>query len=341
MALIGAIEDGLRLLHLLGVDDDDETDSHVERAQHLILFDVAELLEMLEERWHGPACQVHDSRGSTRQNAGQVLGDATSGDMSHAADQAHFGTSSGELFDDREVAPVSAHEGCAGLVLELVDVLVWAVVGDFEEQLAGERVAVGMQPVGGQADQDVANFNVFAGDDVGAVDAADDGACEFVLTVGVEAGHLCCLASDEGAAIGAAGLGEAANYGFDGVAILFAELAGGEVVEEKKRCGTLHGDVVDAVIDEVRADRVMYAEFEGDLEFSAHAIRARDEDRLGKFLEVEREEAAEATDFGEDVLVEGLAGEHLDALLGAVARRDVDACRGVGGRGLPVSRLRR
>ena len=70
------------------------------------------------------------------------------------------------------------------------------------------------------------------------------------------------------------------------------------------------------MVDEVGADGVVDAEFEGDLELGADAVGGGDQDGLGKFFEVEREEAAEAADFGEDVLVEGLAGEHLDALLG-------------------------
>ena len=74
------------------------------------------------------------------------------------------------------------------------------------------------------------------------------------------------------------------------------ELAGGEVVEEEERRGALHGDVVDAVIDQVRADGVVDAEFEGDLELGADAVGRRDEDGIRKLLEVEREEAAEAAD---------------------------------------------
>ena len=108
------------------------------------------------------------------------------------------------------------------------------------------------------------------------------------------------------------------------------ELSGGEVVEEEERRRALHGDVVDAVVDEVRADGVVDAEFEGDLELGADAVCGGDQDGLREFLEVEGEEAAEAADFGEHMLVEGLAREHLDALLGAVAGGDVDAGVGVG-----------
>ena len=105
----------------------------------------------------GPSREVDDGGDAAGQDAGKVFGDAAAGDVGHAADD--FGPGS-ELPDDGEVAAVGAHEGCAGLVLELVDVLVGAVVGDLEEQLAGERVAVGVQAVGGQADEDVADLDV-------------------------------------------------------------------------------------------------------------------------------------------------------------------------------------
>ena len=108
------------------------------------------------------------------------------------------------------------------------------------------------------------------------------------------------------------------------------ELAGGEVVEEEERVSALHGDVVDAVVDEVLADGVVDAELEGDLELGADAVGAGDEDGVGELLEVEREEAAEAADLAEDLAVEGLAGEHLDALLAAIGAGDVDAGVGVG-----------
>jgi hypothetical protein len=90
------------------------------------------------------------------------------------------------------------------------------------------------------------------------------------------------------------------------------------------------------VVDEVRAYGVVDAELEGDLELGADAIAARNQDGVGKPGEIEGEEAAEASDLRQDVLVEGLAGQHLDALLGAIAFGDVDACVGVGDGGWGV-----
>src|SRR6266851_8448871 len=150
VALVGAVEDGFGLLHLFCGDYDDEADAHVERAEHLVLGYVAERLQVLEEGWGLPGGEVDECAHALGEDAGEVLRDAAAGDVGHAVDD--FG--SGEFFDDREVAAVGAHEGGAGLVLELVDVLLGAVLRDFEEELAGEGVAVGVEAVGGEADED-------------------------------------------------------------------------------------------------------------------------------------------------------------------------------------------
>ena len=236
--------------------------------------------------------------------------------MGHAVDD----FCGGEFLDDCEVAAVGAHEGCTGLVLELVDVLVGAVFCYLEEELAGEGVAVGVETVGGQSEEDVADLDVFTGDDLVAVDGTDDGSGEVVFSVGVEAGHLCGFAADEGAAVGAAGFADALDDLLDDHVF---ESAGGEVVEEEERGGPLDGDVVDAVVDEILADGVMDIEVECDLELGADAVGGGDEDGVGKLLQVEGEETAEAADFAEDLFIEGLAGEHLDALFAAVAGGDV------------------
>jgi hypothetical protein len=166
------------------------------------------------------------------QDAREVRRDAAAGDVGEAADQreAALRLRAGELLDDREIAAVGAHEGRAGLVLELVDVVVGGVAGDLEEELAGERVAVGVEAVGGDAHEDVAGFDGLAGEDAGAVDAADDGSGEIVLAVGVEARHLGGFAADERAAIGFASFREATDDGFHDVIF---QPAGGQVIEEK------------------------------------------------------------------------------------------------------------
>ena len=94
------------------------------------------------------------------EDAGKVFGEAAAGDVGEAGDDFRLD----ELADGREVAAVGAHEGCADLVAELVDVLLGAVVGGLEEELEGERVAGGVEAVGGQAEEAVAFADGFAGE---------------------------------------------------------------------------------------------------------------------------------------------------------------------------------
>ena len=269
------------------------------------------MLEVLEEGWRFPRGELDLCAESLGEDAWEVFRDATAGDVGHAGDD--FGLR--ELLEDGEVGAVLAHESGTGFVFEFVDILVGAVLCDFKEELASERVAVGVEAVGGEPEEDVARFNLVAGDDVRAVDDADDEAGKVVLALGVEAGHLCGFAADEGATVGLAGFAETLDDLFHDAAF---ELAGGEVVQEEEGCGTLHGDVVHAVVDEVAADGVVDAELEGDFEFCADTVGAGDEDGVRVLGEVEAEEAAEAANFAEDLLVEGFAREHFDALLGPV-----------------------
>ena len=87
-----------------------------------------------------------------------------------------------------------------------------------------------MQPGGSQADQHVAGFYRFAGDDLVAIDHAYDEASQIVLAVAVEAGHLGGLAADQGTAVLLAGVGDAGDYLLGNFRL---QLAGGEVVHEE------------------------------------------------------------------------------------------------------------
>ena len=115
-----------------------------------------------------------------------------------------------------------------------------------------------------------------------------------------------------------AGIGQA---GDDALGHFWIELAGGEVIQKEERRGALHGDVVDAVVDQVSAHGLVQAEFEGDLELGADAVGRADQDGVLPALQVEPEERAEAADAAQHIAVKGLLRQVLDALLGAVAAR--------------------
>ena len=52
------------------------------------------------------------------------------------------------------------------------------------------------------------------------------------------------------------------------------------------------------------------------MEFAAYAVGAGDEDWIGKAFGIKLEETGEATDFGENIFVEGAAGEAFDLVVG-------------------------
>ena len=79
----------------------------------------------------------------------------------------------------------------------------------FEQQLASQRISIGMQPVRGQAQDDVADLNVFAGDDLLAIDHAHNESREIVFAIGIESRHLRRLAANQRAAVVLAGISDA------------------------------------------------------------------------------------------------------------------------------------
>src|SRR5215469_1652153 len=161
------------------------------------------------------------------------------------------------------------HQRCASLVLEFVDVVVCTVLCHFEQQLAGKRVAVGMEPVRWQTNENVSDLDRVTGDDLVAIDHTDNSAGKVIFTLGIETGHLGRLAADECAAIGPTGIRKALNDGLDdGV----RQLPGGEVVEEEEWGSTLHSNVINTVIDKILANCVVDTEFECNLKLSAYTI---------------------------------------------------------------------
>ena len=58
------------------------------------------------------------------------------------------------------------------------------------------------------------------------------------------------------------------------------QAAGREVIEKEERLGALNEDVVDAVVDEIGADRIVPVGHERDAQLRAHAVGARHEHRL-------------------------------------------------------------
>ena len=132
----------------------------------------------------------------------------------------------------------------------------------------------------------IAEFDVFAVDDALALDHSHDESRQVVFAVGIETRHLGGFAADQGAAVVLAGFGQAFN---DLLGDIRVELAGGKIVHKEKRGGALNGDVVDAMVHQIGADGVMHIHLEGNFQFGADAVDARNQHRIGIFLFVDGE----------------------------------------------------
>ena len=205
---------------------------------------------MSEDSQHGPRAEFDDGRDSARQNAWQILSDTAARNVRHRR-HAFCGD---ELLRYPPIAAVGLHELVADFAFDLVDVSLRLVFGDFEEQLAGERKSVGVQAGGGQAENNVSGLDGLASDNFLAFDHADDESGKIVFAFGIEAGHLRGFAADERAAVVLAGFGEAFDDFFGDARF---EFPNGEIVHEKHGRGALNGNVINAVVHEVGADRVV------------------------------------------------------------------------------------
>ena len=210
-----------------------------------------------------------------RQDARQVVGDAAAGDVRHPFDEACGRAAAGRpagTSGAARAAPRRSARPSSGTTASHVE------PGDVERNAPRQRVAVGVQSGRGQADRARRPARcVWPSIRRSRAHDADDEPGDVVLAVGVEAGHLGGLAAEQRAAVLAAAVGEPLDdlHGDVGV-----EPAGGQVVEEEQRLRALHEDVVDAVVDEVDADRVVHAGHERDAQLGADAVGARDQHRI-------------------------------------------------------------
>ena len=154
---------------------------------------------------------------------------------------------------------------------------------------------------------------------------AHDEPREVVVRRRVQPRHLCRLTSHERASVLQAARGDAGHDGLDGRRHQRPER---HVVEEEERHGTLHEDVVDAVVHEVVPDRVVPLRLDRHLDLGTHAIGTGHEQgaaRLGGHLE----HSAKAAEPTARAYRERRLDQAADALLGCMRGVEVHPCLGV------------
>jgi hypothetical protein len=126
-----------------------------------------------------------------------------------------------------------------------------------------------MQSARRKADEHIALDKILTCEQVFALHSSYDESGQIVLARGVEPGHFRGLPADQGAGVRFTPARHTGDYvGGD----LRVELAYREIVEEEERRRALNHDVVDAVIHQILADRVVPAGLESDLQLGADSI---------------------------------------------------------------------
>src|SRR5581483_1328435 len=172
-----------------------------------------------------------------------------------------------------------------------------------------------------KSQNDVAGANAAAIHDSVAANPADDATGKVIFIARIESRHLRCLAADECATHGPAGPGEPAHNLRHH---LWVKLAGRQVVQEKQWRRAMDGNVVDAVIHDIHADRRMPAQHERNLELRSDAIHAGHKYGIAR-QSLKGKETSEGANVPEHTLTERLARELLDSGFGLRCRVDINA----------------
>ena len=156
-------------------------------------------------------------------------------------------------------------------------------------------------------------------------DNPDDGADQIVITRRVHPRHLRRLATNQRATSRRARLREPID---DLIEYARRQFAHADVIQKEQGLRAQHGDVVDAMVDEVLADGVVAVHHHGDLQLRADAVHAADQHGPFVFLHVEREQSAKSTNRPEHFTAQRLADFRFEAGLQRVSHIDVHArCR--------------
>src|SRR6185312_3469735 len=229
-----------------------------------------EFADQREDRRQGPGGAVHGGHQPPGEDAGQVGGQAATGDMAEAMQ--HRGPAGVEVVHEvQAVRGVDAgrdQQLLAQGAPEFGDLAVQGPSGVVDDP-ADQRVAVGMEARGGHGDDGVARADAFGAQQRVGFHGAGRGAGDVVLVLAQQARVLGGFAADQGGAGHRAALGDAAHDVGDA---LGDDLAAGDVVGHEQRFGPDHDDVVHDHPDQVLADGVVDVHGLGDGDLGPDAV---------------------------------------------------------------------
>ena len=161
---------------------------------------------------------------------------------------------------------------------QLIDVTFQGPPGLFQEHVAHQRIAVGVQTRRCHGHDGIAHLDPVSPQDLVPFDDAGGGSRDVVFVGAEQARVLGGLPADEGAASGNAGV---RDTGDDSRDPLGNHLAAGDVVGDEQRLRARDHEVVDEHADQVGADGVVAVEGLCDGDLGAHTVGGGGQHRVG------------------------------------------------------------
>src|SRR5690606_22005128 len=302
-------------LGLVGTDADDHAYTAVEYPVHLGFVNVALFLQPVEYSRTLPAGQVDAGAGAFGQHARNVFQQATADDVGHGLD----GTGLADQLQQRlDVDAGRCHQQVGQRLAVELDVL--DVGPGHLDDLADQRITVGVGAGGGQGQQHVAGLYLAAIDDLGFLHYADAEAGQVIVVAFIHAGHLGGFTTDQRTAGQLAACADAGDHLGGDVDI---QLARGVVIKEKQRLGAADHQVVDAHGHEVDADLVVLVQIHRQSQLGADAVGSGHQHRL-TVTRRNLAQGAEAAQTAHDFRARSALGDVLDTIYKRVARIDID-----------------
>ena len=273
--------------------------THVEGLLHLLAGDVAELSNSLEDRARGPCCAAHVSGQAFRHDANHVASQSATGDVAESANLCLVHESQAVLRINLGWLQQLLTEGTP----EVLDVTVELQTGLLQENVASQRVAVGVKSRGLHGDNDIALTHAVRAEKLVLFHDTDAGSGDIILVWFHHTRVLCSLAAQEGATRLDASLGDAGNDLGD---VLRHDLANCDVVLQEQRLGAAHNQVIDDHGDQVQANGVVLADGLRHGQLGPHTIGGCGQQRL--FVVAQCKQAGKTAEPATDLWASGLLG---------------------------------
>ncbi len=209
------------------------------------------------------------------------------------------------------------------LVPNFSHICVWLQLCDIKNQLARQRISIGVKPCRWQHQQRIAQLYILTRQNILSLDRSDNKSCKIVFADRIKSRHLRRLSADQRASCFAASARHSFDKLLDHIRI---ELPHRKVIEKKQWLRTLHKNVVHAVIDEISAHGRVNACRHRHFQLCPNAIRTRHKHRIRILALVQRKQRAESPDSSQHPLCECPACMMANALFRRVGYGDVDPC---------------